>query len=110
MRRGIAGDVVRVQDEGNHAVATRQQPATFMLRRTLRMRLKRKKHGVLNPNPTWHEDQSISRQLKTEKVLACESSYFDWGRQFKENSITPCTSRSEVSGNFQLLEAFFTAD
>jgi hypothetical protein len=50
LRRGIGGDVVRVQDAGDHAFAARQQPAAFMVRPALRMGLKREQHAVLNAN------------------------------------------------------------
>jgi len=50
LRRGIGGDVVRVQDAGDHAFATCQQAATFMVGSALRMGLKREEHAVLNAN------------------------------------------------------------
>jgi len=56
LRRGISGDVVRVQDAGDHALATCKQPATFVVRLALRVGLKRKQHAVLNADWICHED------------------------------------------------------
>jgi hypothetical protein len=41
---------VCVQDAGDYAITTRQQPAAFMVRPALRVGLKREQHAVLNPN------------------------------------------------------------
>ena len=67
MGGGISGDVVRVQDPGDHAFAACQQAATFMVRVALRMSLKREEHAVLHANEVWHRDQSISRRAEKGK-------------------------------------------